>query len=1244
MAIFLKISKYAIKLFILSFVLLLSTSVLFLYKPSYFLDNIENYLSSSLESYLLDVDVRIDNINGNFFSGFNIDIINISDEKSNLLSIRNINIKPNLKDILYGNIIFRFVKIENLDINDISNMALNDNFTSNSSFFMPDIIIEKIDIDSGLLKYGDLDVYFSGLLNVSFEKSNSTVDIEKLNIAIGDNVYYLDDGLITVKDKIVLIDNFTILNNNDLIGKLNVEIGLFPFQVNYSSIILNELALPIYDDMFISDIRLSANREKVLDYNININFDSLNGKQYVDINGYYDKGLIFFNSKKQKFLNDIFNFSGSYDILENNGELNIYSDMNNEFTIDGDLDFVINNNLNISSDIDINQFSYQKLDFDKISGKLFYKDSQIKLLNTKLINSDDIQFNINNALFRSFNDFSLSGNIIGKKINLSLLNDWFGSDFSNYMSNETSINYEYNNEQGSPNLFVKGISEEIIINKAYFNNIEYELSYSNKLDNCFAFAQSLIFNNHSLDSISFSYVDDFIDLHSTNSNSGQFLKFNSRVSDSNIFIERLDARINNVDIYGENISFLNTRGNYISDNVDLLVDKGHFHASVNFKDINDINGTVSMNNLSLATIDKLLFLNNRYNGYLIGDIDFLVKNSMWYINTNLLVDNFKFDELEYSELIFSGLFQNNKFTINHLLGKNEESKLELSGLLDLNHKFLLSEDSEVDLKGNIQSFDISKLNRYTPWTIDISGKATSDISISGKLNNIKLDLNPTISDPVFDKIKGVEAFGKVSCKNNRIYFSNVTCQTALGRHDINGSLPINLNYFNNEEIDFKPIYIDIVGASESIELLTPYFPFIKEVNGDFDYTLNIHGNYNKTIRDGQVTIRDAYMDILQLDNRISNINAYAVVNNNRLIINDFNAELSKPMESEDLIDEIAFSVKEAFDYNDSDIGTISIAGSINLESFFNPDLSLNVVGIDNYLSSSYGQFEGVGDSELAITGRDTILISGEFKPRFNQFIVFDVENRNQNNEIDEITDSKFVAYDIYMPFPNGIRIKSDNINLLLEGEMNLSSFSNDNIGISGKANIIDGNFFYNGNEFYNTQGTILIDPISTSPYVELHSMTDVYEDNISVSFIGYTDNPNLILESSIANYSQSDILQLLTFKDKNLDQSISQPFGNVITNYLETQLEKNVTLYTDLDEFRLQHSGSLMQGFGDADISVFMGKRISNRLYLNTKINLNDNSFNEYEMSYRLNSNSSIVAKIDDNRYWKLNYRFKYKY
>ena len=1244
MAIFLKISKYAAKLFSLLLVSLILLLVSFLYKPSYFLSNIENYLSSSFESYLLDVDVSIENIEGNFFSGFNIGSVNIFDGESASLVIKNINIQPSLKDILYGNIIFKSVKVKSLGVSNLSNIVLNDKFISNNNFLIPDIIVKEIDIQSGSINYNELKALFSGKLDIAFGNDESIIDIENFNITLNEKKYHLNNGLINIKDQNIIFKDFLISNENNLIGSLNIDFNLFPFHISSSNILLNDLELPIYDDIYISDIRFLATKENTLDYDLSINLDIGKDREYIDVFGYYENGLVFFNLKNQKLLNNIFNVEGNYNISNNNGGLNIYSNPQNAMILNGGLDFNINDKLDFSSVININRFLYRKLDFERISGELLYKDNEIVLLNTLLVNPYNIQFNIKDALFSSIDKFLLSGNIVGEEINLNLLNDWFGADFSDYTSKGTNLDYQYKKNLHQSNLLVKGSSDELAVNQAYFEDVKYELSYSNKIDNCFASAKSLVFNNHSLDSISFKYVDGLIDLHSNNSNSGQFLSFNSRISDSNILIEELDARINNVDIYGESISLLNTGGHYVSDNIDLLIGEGIFHGSINFKNIKDFWGSSSIDDISLASIDKLLFLNNRYDGYLTGDFDFSTKNSIWYINTNLSVDDFKFDELEYSELIFSGLYQNDKLTINHLLGQNDFSIFELYGSLNMNHRFALSKYTHIDLKGNVQNFDLSKLNRYIPWTIDVKGEMSSDILVSGTLDNIRFNLNPTIINPVFDKIEGVEAFGKVSYKNNRLYFSNVTCQTALGRYDINGSLPANLNYFNSQELDSKPIYIDIVGASKSLELLMPYFSFIKDIKGDFDYTLNIHGNYNNTIRDGQITIRNGYVDVLQLDNRISNINAYAVINNNRLIINNFDAELSEPVGSEDLIDGIALTVKEVFDYNDANIGSIGVVGSINLESFFNPDLSLNIVGRNNYLSSSYGQFEGVGDSDFAITGRDTILISGEFSPRFNEFIVFDVENRDDNNEINEITDSKFVAYDIYIPFPNGIRIKSDNINLLLEGEMNLSSFSNDDIAISGKANIIDGNFFYNGNEFYSTQGTILVDPISSSPYIEVHSMTDVYDDNISVSFIGYTDNPNLILESTISNYSQSDILQLLTFKDKNLDQSISQPFGNVITNYLETQLEKNVTLYTDLDEFRLQHSGSLMQGFGDADISVFMGKRISNRLYLNTKINLNDNTFNEYEMSYRLNSNSSIVAKIDDNRYWKLNYRFKYKY
>ena len=84
---------------------------------------------------------------------------------------------------------------------------------------------------------------------------------------------------------------------------------------------------------------------------------------------------------------------------------------------------------------------------------------------------------------------------------------------------------------------------------------------------------------------------------------------------------------------------------------------------------------------------------------------------------------------------------------------------------------------------------------------------------------------------------------------------------------------------------------------------------IKELNGVFEYALSIHGNYDKIIRDGEITIKNAHLDILQLDNRINNINSYAVINNNRLIINNFSAELYPDNNSSTLISELKSSVK-----------------------------------------------------------------------------------------------------------------------------------------------------------------------------------------------------------------------------------------------------------------------------------------------------------------------------------------------
>ena len=122
---------------------------------------------------------------------------------------------------------------------------------------------------------------------------------------------------------------------------------------------------------------------------------------------------------------------------------------------------------------------------------------------------------------------------------------------------------------------------------------------------------------------------------------------------------------------------------------------------------------------------------------------------------------------------------------------------------------------------------------------------------------------------------------------------------------------------------------------------------------------------------------------------------------------------------------------------------------------------------------------------------------------------------------------------------------------------------------------------------------------------------------------------------------------MLTFKDSDAieDPSASSQVGELLASYMERELERNVSLYTELDEFKVNRSGSIISGLDDSNVNVYLGKRVSSNLYLNTRINLNQNDkMNEYEMAYRLNRNMSVVARIDENQYWHFNFRYKYKY
>ena len=248
-------------------------------------------------------------------------------------------------------------------------------------------------------------------------------------------------------------------------------------------------------------------------------------------------------------------------------------------------------------------------------------------------------------------------------------------------------------------------------------------------------------------------------------------------------------------------------------------------------------------------------------------------------------------------------------------------------------------------------------------------------------------------------------------------------------------------------------------------------------------------------------------------------------------------------------------------------------------------------------------------------------------------------------EVPKLYTNRIISYNIHVPIKDGMKIETDNISLLFDGDISITKIGDENFNFSGKANIIDGKFYDNqGNVFRNTYGTIILTPIDNTPYIDLHAETKIEDSIIDVSFIGFTDNPALIFDSD--DYTQTEILKILTFGNAE-GFSDSEQAGNLLSNYFENEIEKNITRYSTLDEFRLTSGVSLLENFEgkeDIELKLILGKQLSNKIYLNTTFDLNDIENSQYEATYRINHNTSIVGGLDENNLWHLKYRIKFYY
>ena len=169
------------------------------------------------------------------------------------------------------------------------------------------------------------------------------------------------------------------------------------------------------------------------------------------------------------------------------------------------------------------------------------------------------------------------------------------------------------------------------------------------------------------------------------------------------------------------------------------------------------------------------------------------------------------------------------------------------------------------------------------------------------------------------------------------------------------------------------------------------------------------------------------------------------------------------------------------------------------------------------------------------------------------------------------------------------------------------------------------------------------------------AITTIDDEQIDISFTGPLSNPNLILTSG-SGFSQSDILELLTWGKRFEDQEISYSgigtrATSLVEGWLDTQLDRKLVQLSGLDQFgilekvKIEGATSLLdpEGKKDFKIGANVTKTISFNYAFRRSFSLT-NPNHAVGVEYKVNKYLSLIGDVDQNGKVHAKYKLRYAY
>ncbi len=648
-----------------------------------------------------------------------------------------------------------------------------------------------------------------------------------------------------------------------------------------------------------------------------------------------------------------------------------------------------------------------------------------------------------------------------------------------------------------------------------------------------------------------------------------------------------------------------------------------------------IDGRIKMSNIDGGFINKF-FPKNKLDlyGLLFGEIGFTKTDLDQSVSFDMTMKNGQIYNQVFNDLTLSAVFKKGTIHIEEFsLTNKEQTGIQITGSIPIKE---ISSSNTVDISSHFSFLNTDILTQFIPDGFPIEGIVSGNFNLKNENSSPLYEFYLTIKNGSYDKIDLGAVSAKGYYRNNMLTFDSFTSTNSKGDIKGSASLPMKLDYnsieFGNKVLN-EPVDINVRGSFNHMKFLTDYLSIADSLRGTVNIELSINGGWEQLIRNGKISLEDCRLYTSTLGNPITKIDGEGTLKQNILNIDQFQCMKSG---------------------NKLGGKNLFVNGNIDLTQFFNPNYDLLVSGEKLFFKSLTDDVEGDVNIDLNIAGRDTVSIVGTILLNelmlFKEFTTSVTIGKEVRNE-----ESSLLYYDIDFPIKESISLVNSQIDAKLSGELHYTKWGNNTADYSGELFFTDGKFYYYSEVFTISEGLLYFTRKGFNPTLDIIAMTDIEDEEIQISFTGPLNEPNLTL-SSESGFSQSDILELLTWGKRFEDESISYTgLGNQaaekLKKWLDTQFDRKIMEMSGLNELGILEEVQIEGATGLFDpnkadafsIKAGLSKKISLQYAYHRSFSLTNPS-HMVGIEYKVNRHFSLLGNVDENGRVHAKYRLRYSY